>query len=354
MSFSKITRYLFASVLGFTCQLAFAAGGKVLDRQIYAKSLLQNSIGTNPLRQMTIYLPPGYDTSTQRYPVIYMLPNPFGSYRADFDQHNAAAVFDQAIEKKILPPSIVVTPDLTTPLGPSWYVNSSTTGNWDDFVVKELVPYIDSNFHTLATSSSRAVIGNFIGAYGALRLGMLHPDIFGTVYAMHPVGTGSGVQVFTARPDWKLLENATSLDQVRNAGFSTLFLTMFQAFLPDTAKAPLYADLPASSTVNGVEVNAEQMSKLRSRFFIAELVPQNVEHLRSLRGLKIDWSRNDANEDHIYANQALTHLLNEYGIQHEAEEFNGMGEGDPYWGKSARMLTEVLPFLAANLNVDSN
>jgi hypothetical protein len=93
------------------------------------------------------------------------------------------------------------------------------------------------------------------------------------------------------------------------------------------------------------------VSTLRSRFFIAELVPQNLSLLAALRALKMDWPRNDSIYDHVYANQALTHLLNEYGIEHEAEEFNGMGD-DPYWGKNPRMLTDVLPFLGEHLQTD--
>ena len=90
------------------------------------------------------------------------------------------------------------------------------------------------------------------------------------------------------------------------------------------------------------------MRQLRSRFFIAELVPQHLEQIKHLRAIKIDWPRNDSIYDHVYANQALTHLLNEYGIEHEAEEFNGIGD-DAYWGKSSRMTKEVLPFLAEHL-----
>ncbi|QNI37850.1 alpha/beta hydrolase-fold protein [Edaphobacter albus] len=298
---------------------------------------------------MAIYLPPGYEVSHQRYPVIYVLQN--GSYRGDFDQHHASAVFDQAIAKDVIPPSIVVAADFSTPLGPSWYVNSPITGNWDDFAVKELVPYVDANFRTLTSRSSRAIIGSYLGGYGALRLGILHPDIFGTVYAMHPVGTGSGVQVFTARPDWALLMSAMSIDQVKNAGFSTLFLTMFQAFLPNETNAPLYADLPMKGSSGSYAVDTERMKILRSRFFISELVPQHLEQIKELGAIKMDWSRNDAIYDHIYSNQAFTHLLNEYGIEHEAEEFNGVG--DPYWGKQSRMLKEVLPFLAEHLQTDS-
>lgn len=323
--------------------------GSVVEREIRAESLRSNKIGTDSVRRLAIYLPPGYATSSQKYPVIYVLPNPIGDFREDFTRHSAAKVFDQAIAAKVIPPCIFVYADFSTPLGVSWYANSPVTGNWDDFAVKELVPYIDKNFRTLANSSSRAIIGNFIGGYGALRLGFLHPDVFGTVYAMHPVGTWSGVEVFTSRPDWALLEHATSLVQVQNAGFSTLFLSMFQAFLPNTAKAPLFVDLPVEETSGHFAVDRDRMRLLRSRFFIAELVPQHVDQIKQLRALKIDWPRSDSIYDHVYANQALTHLLNEYGIEHEAEEFNGIGEEDAYWGKSSRITKEVLPFLGEHL-----
>ena len=344
--FSYVVAAFIALTLFSRAALAFD-NGSVVEREIHAESLEHSKIGTNSLRRLSIYLPPGYAMSHEQYPVVYMLPNPIGDFREDFTRHSAATVFDQAIAAKIIPPCIFVYADFSTPLGVSWYANSPVTGNWDDFAVKELVPYIDTNFRTLARSSSRAIVGNFIGGYGALRLGILHPDVFGTVYAMHPVGTGSGVQVFTSRPDWALLEHATSLAQVQNAGFSTLFLSMFQAFLPNTAKAPLYVDFPVDEISGSFPVNVERMALLRSRFFIAELVPQHLEQIKHLRAIKIDWPRTDSIYDHVYANQTLTHLLNEYGIEHEAEEFNGIG--DAYWGKSSRITKEVLPFLAEHL-----
>ncbi len=351
MSIHRRTFYLVVAFIALTLfnrQALALDSGSVVEREIHTESLRHSKIGTDSLRRLLIYLPAGYATSHQQYPVVYMVPDPTGDFRADFTRRSAAKVFDEAIAAKVIPPCIFVVADFSTPLGPSWYVNSSVTGDWDDFAVKELVPYMDTNFRTLAKSSSRAIIGNFIGGYGALRLGILHPAVFGTVYAMHPVGTGSGVEVFTSRPDWALLEHATSLSQVQNAGFSTLFLSMFQAFLPNTAAAPLYVDLPVEETSGKFLVNAQRMAQLRSRFFISELVPQHLEQIKQLRAIKIDWPRTDSIYDHVYANQALTHLLNEYGIEHEAEEFNGIG-GDAYWGKNSRMTKEVLPFLSEHL-----
>ena len=180
---------------------SFAANlGTLVDRKIHSDNLTHNLIGVDPTRNLTIYLPPGYNTSTQLYPVIYFLPNPFGGHRNIFDQHHAAELFDRAIAANQIGKFILVSVDMRTPLGSTWYVNSPVTGNWQDFYIRELVPYIDANFRTLATRNSRGLLGDYIGGYGALRFGMAYANIFSVVYAMHPVGTGSGVQMLVSRP----------------------------------------------------------------------------------------------------------------------------------------------------------
>jgi len=60
--------------------------------------------------------------------------------------------------------------------------------------VQELVPYMDTNFRTLTTRDFRGIAGHFMGGYGAIRFGMKYPELFGSVYALHPVGTGNGVK----------------------------------------------------------------------------------------------------------------------------------------------------------------
>lgn len=53
--------------------------------------------------------------------------------------------------------------------------------------------------------------------------------------------------------------------------------------------------------------------------------------------------------DHVYADHALTHKLNEFGIVHEAEEYNGLWDADPYWGAEGRVIADVLPFFQQHL-----
>ncbi len=165
---------------------------QVVHRQLQSENLALNKIGTNPVRNMLIYLPPGYDASSaDRYPVVYFLPNPFeAGYRFDFDRRDAQHLFDQAIAAGVIGKFILVAVDMDTPLGASWYVNSAATGNWEDFVIQELVPYIDANFRTLPSRNSRGMAGIFIGGYGAIRFGMRHPEIFRLGVCHAPGGNG--------------------------------------------------------------------------------------------------------------------------------------------------------------------
>jgi pimeloyl-ACP methyl ester carboxylesterase len=337
-----------------TISSAQSSGSHLVNRAIRSERIAQNKIGTNPVRQMLIYLPAGYDDrSSQRYPVIYFLPNPFeDGYRFDFDHRDAQGLFDRAIARGVIRRFILIAVDMNTPLGSSWYVNSPITGNWEDFMVQDLVPYIDANFKTLPGRDSRGIAGVFIGGYGAIRFGMRHPDVFGAVYAMHPVGTGTGVGLSAAIPRWDLLTNARSMEDVKKDGGTRIFTTMFQAHLPDVDKPPLYIDLLAQEECGRLNINAALMDRFRNNFYLETMIPRYADNLKSLRGFKFDWTRNDTNFDHVYANQAFTRKLNEFGIIHEAEEYNGAWN-EANWGEEGRIFTEVLPFFERHLVFDT-
>jgi Putative esterase len=335
-------------LLGVAPYAVATSDSLVVGREIRSEKFAQNKIGVSSVRNLVVYLPAGYESSKARYPVIYFLPTPFDNYRAPFDKNAAQGLFDHAIQAGVIDKFIIVCVDMTTPLGSSWYVNSPVTGNWEDFVVQELVPYVDKNFRTLLSRDSRGIAGDFMGGYGALRFGMTHPEVFGSVYALHPVGTGSGIFTMYSRPNWEALTNAKSLDDVNKDGYSKIFVSIFQAHLPNVSNPPLYIDLQAHKEGDNLTVDSAVTARLRDNFFIESLVPKYADNLKSLRGLKFDWARSDPNQDHVYANQALTHKLNEFGIVHEAEEYNGVwGTGN--WGDSGRIFSEVLPFFQRNL-----
>jgi hypothetical protein len=329
---------------------AVSMKSQVLARELRSENIARNPCGVDPVRGMLVYLPPGYTrSSSRRYPVIYFFHNPFEeNYRYDFDRRDAQSLFDRAIADGVIGDFILVAPNMNTPLGSSWYANSSVTGNWEDFVTQELTPYIDANFRTLPTRDSRGIAGVFIGGYGAIRLGMRRPDVFGSVYAMHPVGTGTGVGVSMTIPKWEILTNAKSMDDVKQDGPTRIFTTMFQAHLPNPAKPPLFVDLPARRENGKLIIDAKLMDRFRNNFYLETMIPRYADNLNTLRGFKFDWTRNDANYDHVYANQAFTRKLNEFGVAHSAEEYTGTFD-EANWGADGRIYTEALPFFRTHL-----
>lgn len=342
-----VFRMALAAALGPAMLLAADSGSQVVVRQLRGESLSHSLIGTDPSRKLAVYLPAGYEGTARRYPVIYYLPSP-GHFDEDFYRGQVRGLLDRAAAAGEIGKVIFVAADLATPLGCSWYVNSPVTGNWEDFMVRELVPYVDANFRTLASRDSRGIAGDFMGGYGAIRFGMTHPEVFGSVYALHPVGTGSGIYTMYSRPDWKLLMHIQSMDQLKNSPYGVIFTSIFQASVPDAKRPPLYIDLQAHPVGDTVEIDSAVTERLRDNFLLETMIGKYADNLKSLRGLRFDWARNDGNHDHVYANQAFTHKLNEFGIPHEAEEYNGVwGTGN--WGVNGRVYTEVLPFFERHL-----
>lgn len=328
---------------------ADAAKSQLVAREIESKSFVNNQIGVSPVRKLVVYLPPGYDKETRRYPVVYFLPSPRDtSFRAIFDEKDAQDVLNRAVATGTIGKFIFVVVDMTTPLGCSWYVNSPVTGNWEDFMVQELVSYIDANFRTLPTRDSRGIVGHSSGGYGAIRFGMKYPQVFGAVYAMHPLGLGSGATTILAGlPNWELMEKAKTLEDVKADVPSTIFTSIFQAHVPDASHPPLYVEFPAHRVEGKLVIDANVMDRMRNSFFLESLIGQYADNLKTLRGFKFDWARSD--QEHVYNSLAFTHKLNEYGIVHEAEEYSGTWSDDPYWGVDGRVTTDVLPFFQQHL-----
>jgi pimeloyl-ACP methyl ester carboxylesterase len=324
-----------------------AVAGAIEHHRIDAASLRGNPAGVASVRGVTIYLPDGYAASTRRLPVLYYLSSFFESDRAPYTANNAEALFDRAIAQRVIGDVIIVTADFTTPAGGSWYVNSAATGNWDDFMVRELVPWVDARYRTLARSESRGVAGDRMGGHGAIRFGMRHPDIFGAVYALHPIGTGPGLQTMFSRPDWRRLASARSIADLNGDGFSQIFTSIFQAHLADPSRPLLFAS-PAALVDGRLVVDPVRTERLNASFFLERQVPLYADNLKRLRGFMFDWGRADPNSDHIVSNEAFTRVLDSFGIPYEAEAYRG-GWGERHWGNDGRIYTEMLPFFARTL-----
>jgi acetyl esterase/lipase len=135
------------------------------------------SRGPGKKASFLLYLPPDYPTArTRRYPVIYRL---HGLTDTSRQQAWYVEMIDRAIREGRMPPTIVV---FVQGLPRGWYVDSFDGKQpVETTVIKELIPYVDANYRTIATREGRAVEGFSMGGFGSLRLGFKYPDLFATV-----------------------------------------------------------------------------------------------------------------------------------------------------------------------------
>ncbi|MGH9418502.1 MAG: alpha/beta hydrolase, partial [Thermoanaerobaculia bacterium] len=150
--------------------------GQMRFDTIVAPSLKDNLVGDSNRRAVSIYLPPTYEIErARRYPVVYLLhgvdADNLAFIKGAYEKLNIRLAMDSLIATGVVKEMIVVTPNARNVYDGSFYANSAATGNWEDFIVKDFVAYMDSHYRTIADRSGRGIAGHSMGGYGALRLG---------------------------------------------------------------------------------------------------------------------------------------------------------------------------------------
>jgi predicted alpha/beta superfamily hydrolase len=148
-------------------------------------------------RDITIYLPPGYDEVTERLPVLYLHDgqNLFDPERAHVrGQHwRVGETLDALVADGTLPPLIVVGIDNTGTFRIHEYtptkdarLGGGLAGQYGRFIVEELKPFVDRTYRTRADAAGTALGGSSLGGLVTLSIGLTHPGVFGGLVAMSP------------------------------------------------------------------------------------------------------------------------------------------------------------------------
>jgi endo-1,4-beta-xylanase len=129
-----------------------------------------------------VYLPPDYEQATRRYPVLYYLHGAGGNESGG--PRTLVPKLLEAHTAGTLPPFLVVFPNGGQS---TWYADSHD-GKLpiETMIVRELIPHVDATYRTLTDRAGRAISGMSMGGFGAITLGMKHPDIFSSVVAYAP------------------------------------------------------------------------------------------------------------------------------------------------------------------------
>jgi S-formylglutathione hydrolase len=318
--------------------------GTVERVKVHGASLEGNLEGDSPVRDVSVYLPPGYKAHKhQRYPVIYLLhgytdndDNWFGAKHVFVD---APAAIDKAFASSSAREMIVVMPNAYTVYMGSMYSNSVTTGNWEAFITRDLVSYVDSHYRTIPDRGSRGLAGHSMGGYGTMRLGMKYPDVFSSIYAMSAC-------CLLPNPN-PTAESAAQADAIHsaadlaNADFGTrAMIASAAAWSPDPKNPPLYLDLPTADGKPQPLVAAEWDANAP-----LAMLDQYVSNLKQLRAIGMDVGTKDGL---MASNQELESRMTAFGIAHTFETY----EGTHISGIQDRLEKNVMPFFSTNLSFD--
>jgi S-formylglutathione hydrolase FrmB len=321
------------------------ARAAIVERiKIHGNALEGNLEGDAVDRDAIVFLPPSYHQNrTRRYPVVYALHG----YSIGAEQWSQEIHVPQTIEgafAKGAHEMIVVLPDSKTVHNGSMYSSSVTTGDFENYVARDVVAYIDAHYRTIATRESRGLAGHSMGGYGATRIGMKHADVFGSLYIMSPCclsprGSGGG----RGAPGANTAANEEALAAVKSPADSAKLpfglraqLASAAAWSPNPRNPPLYLDLPIGDQAAAV------MARWNANAPLA-FIDQYVTQLRRHRAIAIDVG----DQDGLRVDAGTLHdVLDRYGIANTFEIYPGTHTSDV----AVRFQDHVMPFFSRTLS----
>jgi S-formylglutathione hydrolase len=350
-------RSLFWTVLLVFCLLAAAptrlpaaeppAPGLVQEVTVHGRSLEGNLDGDSPDRKVSIYLPASYNRDVKRrYPVVYMLHGFSDDNQKWFGGEenwiNLRDILNRAFAAAPGHDFIAVVPNAYTRFQGSFYSNSVVTGNWEDFITTDLVRFVDSKYRTLASRESRGLAGHDMGGYGAIRLGMKHPDVFASIYALSPCCLMWGADFQPVGPFALKIQSIHTQAAYDQAEFSVhVAFAQAAAWSPNPANPPFYVDFPSDP---GLQVHQDVAAKWSANLPLAS-IDQYRGNLQRLQAIAFDVGDQDDYAHIPMGAQLLDKVLTDYQIVHAFETYPGTHASRI----PERIESKVVPFFAKNL-----
>jgi enterochelin esterase-like enzyme len=284
--------------------------------KVHGTALEGNLEGEAVDRDVIVFLPPSYaGDKSRRYPVVYALHG----YSIGAEQWTHEIHVPQTLEGAFAQGAremIVVLPDSKTAYNGSMYSSSVTSGDFEQFVARDLVTYIDAHYRTITDRLSRGLAGHSMGGYGASRIGIKHPEVFGSLYIMSPC-------CLSARQpgaDAAELEKAVAAMKAPADSASLPFLTRAQlataaAWSPDPNNPPLFLDLPTQDGAPRPEILAKWAANAPLAF-----IDQYIGNLRRYRAIALDVG----DQDSLRVDTGKLHeALDRYAIANSFEIYSG-------------------------------
>lgn len=299
----------------------------------HSKALEGNPLGSPADRDLKIYLPPGYYESSDTYPVVYFLHGYGGNNRGwtvtgqkskdgaipwkiipkkileriNMDRLTTFETLDDQINNGALEPFIFVQPDASLHVPNidgrkdirgniatkgSFYINSPFSGNYMDYIIQDVINYIDSNYRTIPDKPHRALMGGSMGGFGTLYLCLHHPEKFVSAASLSPGNLGTRD---LSRINWKLrvpiyeeIFGTKMSDQIGDSAWRDIIDTIDLVFSDDNRLLPT---IKRDESGNVIDYNEEILSKWE-KFDINYLIKENPDAFKQVQ-LMLSCADND-------------------------------------------------------------
>ncbi len=316
---------------------AHGQDGTVVQDSVRSPALEGNRLGDPAVRPLRVYLPPSYATSDARYPVLYLLHGFGGRPDSWSDGTYRGLRIELAMDSLVRHGTreyIIAMVDGHNRYGGSVFTNSIVTGDWETYLIRDVVRHVDGKYRTLRRASSRGIAGHSMGAGAALRIAMRYPNGFAFVFAMSanaklPCQEPSA----TTRQE---IQGVTTPAEVAALGFEArLCLGYGAAWSPDTARAPTFVALPYAA---GAGMDSSVLARWGS-WQLLDMAPRYREGLVRLKGIALDVGTDDG----YYSGQAqLDSLLTRLRVKHTFQAY----PGDHTDRIAERVTQQLLPYFS--------
>jgi enterochelin esterase-like enzyme len=318
-----------------------AAAGKIeLKRgEITSKALANNLLEDPATRKFYVILPPSYNSSDKRYPVVYVLHWYTGYYGTMVGY--VQDPYETALSKGDVQEMIFVFPDASNKLGGSQYLSSPTIGDYETYITQELVELVDATYRTIPDRNSRGVTGCSMGGDGSIYLALKYPGVFSAAapasatydWARDPVLWKEGPELLLKDPPEKLSEFWMLPWQAQ----AVLATAAAAAANPD--KPPFYLDVPVAL----VDGKAEIMPEVFNRIVAADPTHQVDRYLSQPERLRAILLFHGDGDQLVPVDLARSfdRFLTTRGIEHEYVEVSG-GHCDFYFGPIVQFMSDHL------------
>ena len=179
----------------------FGPTGSVVRMTVESEALKSNMLGDPSVRAVDLYVPAGHDGRDLPLLVDLVGFTSSGLSHTNWTgfQENLPERLDRLIGEQRMKPVVVAFPDCFTRLGGNQYINSASTGAWEDFLLREMLPAVERRFGC-GGSGRRGVFGKSSGGYGAITHALRHADIWAAA-ACHSGDMGFEICYLPDMPD---------------------------------------------------------------------------------------------------------------------------------------------------------